>query len=78
MDWKNASLSNKIGHVEGNTYWTQDGNWSFGCGNATAADHRFTMEELNAAGQAKGSVVNQANGLTVAMLEAKVRKKLGL
>ena len=78
MDWANASLAPQIGHVAGNTYWTQDGEWSFGCGNATSGDHRFTMPELQAAGEAKGSVVHKANALTVAALETKVRNKLGL
>lgn len=120
VDWNNASLAPKIGHVAGNTYWTQDGRWSFGCGNATSNDHRsgaddqpymyarifllltsgcyfprlkklclsgwlpapapsrFTMPELQAAGQAKGSVVRKAGGLSVAQLEAKVRTLLEL
>ena len=78
VDWNNASLKDQIGHVHSNTYWTQDGEWSFGCGNATSGDHRFTMEDLHAAGEAEGSTVKQAGGLTVAMLEKKVRTLLKL
>ena len=39
---------------------------------------RTAMPELQAAGEAKGSVVHKANALTVAALETKVRNKLGL
>ena len=52
VDWANASLAPQIGHVAGNTYWTQDGEWSFGCGNATSGDHRKApMEKLLKPGQ---------------------------
>ena len=100
MDWNNASLAPNIGHVASNIYWTQDGGWSFGCGNATSEvrccsrlpfgaicnqesccivqNHRFTMDELQAAGQADGSVVKKAGELTVTALEAKVRTLLKL
>ena len=41
-------------------------------------DHRFTMAELQAEGQAQGSAVKKADGLTVAALEGKVRALLRL
>ena len=78
VDWANQTLAPLIGHVEANTYWTQDGKWSFGCGNTTNTNHRFTMPELQAAGQAKGSVVHMASRLTVAVLEAKVKALMQL
>jgi len=56
----------------------QDGEWSWGCGNATSPNHRFTMAEMQASGEAIGSVVNKASSLTVAGLEAKAKKLLGL
>ena len=78
VDWHNDTLKPNIGQVHSNTYWTQDGEWSFGCGNATNGNHRFTMQELQEAGEAKGSVVKNAKDLTVKVLEEKVRTLLGL
>jgi hypothetical protein len=78
VDWANASLAPQIGHVHSNKYWTQDGKWSFGCGNATSPNHRFTIPELQEAGEAVGSVVRHASGLTVAILEDKIKAKLFL
>ena len=78
VDWHNATLKPLIGHVHSNVYWTQDGAWSFGCGNAMSESHRFTMQELHAAGQATGSMVKKAQGLTVEELEQKARTLLGL
>ena len=39
---------------------------------------KFTMQEMQSQGQARGSQVNKASELTVAALEAKARKLLGL
>lgn len=78
VDWHNATLRPNIGHVHSNKYWTQDGAWSFGCGNATSENHRFSMAELQDVGEANDSVVKNARELTVAALEEKVRTLLGL
>eukprot|EP01043_Picozoa_sp_COSAG02_P055137 COSAG02_NODE_6351_length_3630_cov_2.661852_2_plen_84_part_00 len=59
VDWKNASLSPKIGHVEDNTYWTQDGGWSFGCGNATSAVRIYcASNDIDAVGKIANWQVN--------------------
>merc|ERR1712110_948489 len=78
LDFKNQSVAHLIGHIHDNKYWTQDGEWAIGCGNATnpGGDHRWTLAEMKANRQATGSVVNKASTLTVAMLEAKARAKL--
>ena len=78
VDWRNTTLRPQIGHVHSNMYWTQDSAWSFGCGVATSGSYRFSMQELQEVGEAKGSIVKNAKELTVAALEEKVRTLLKL
>merc|ERR1712060_11768 len=56
LDFDNQSYVDNTGHIQENTYWTQDGKWSFGCGNRTSSDHRWTLAEMEAADQALGTV----------------------
>ena len=59
-------------------YWTLDGEWSFGCGNGTSANHRWTLEEMIKGGKANGSKVLDAHTLTVSALDQKARSLLNL
>lgn len=78
VDLKNASNAKLVGHMSDNTYWTQDGEWGFDCGNATADNHRFTLEEMQAGGRSVGSKVEKASSITAAILAAKARALLGI
>jgi hypothetical protein len=78
VDFKNESNLALLGKLSDNLYWTQDGGWGYTCGNTTAENHYFTLAEMQAAGQSIGSNVQPAADITVATLEAKAKKLLGL
>ena len=52
--------------------------WGFGCGNATAANHDFTLPELQAAGWALGSTVADVGELTAQDVVAMAARLLGM
>ena len=80
IDFSDPANDALVGHTAGNTYWTQDGEWGFECGNVTSKSHRWTMEELQAAGEGRsaGSEVHAASELSLNDLEFKALRLLNL
>ena len=54
------------------------GEWGFGCGNTTSANHRFTLKDMQDGGRSIGSKVEKASAITVVELTAKAKALLGL
>jgi len=63
IDWNNGVEF--VGKTTNNTYYLdQNDEWGFGCGNETAPNHWFSMEELQQHGWELGSTIRDSKVLT--------------